>query len=309
MQGLSAIVAVVPAYRPATDVPSRLRALAAQVPGVVVVDDGSPCTFDAVLRACGALDGVTVVRHEQNRGIAAALNTGLNVVRSCMSGEAAQRDSPSTGGLLTVDQDTDLPPGYVASLSDAWSRASQAGLRLGALAAGEVRLADTRLSYRTRPIAAGLAHTDEVLQSGTVWSLDALADVGGFDESLVIDGVDTEMCLRLSHFGWLVAVDPAVSLDHRLGHSAAVRILGREVLATGHSPQRRYYSTRNRLRLLPQHLRSDPVAGLVALRRLSVNAALGLARDGHPSASIVAMAAGVRDAVLGRTGPRPRTLP
>lgn len=288
------IPAVVPTYRPPADLPARLAVLAPQVSGVVVVDDGSPCTADPALRACAALPGVSVLRLPRNRGIAAAINVGL-----------ASLGGSSAAAVLTLDQDSAVDSAYVAALTEAWTRGLGAGLPLGALGAGVVDLGTTRLRYRTGPLAAGLERTDEVLQSGTLWSLDALRELGGFDESLVIDGVDTEMCLRLAEHGRIVAVAPGVVMRHSLGAAEPVRLLGREALATGHAPSRRYYVTRNRLRLLPRHLRVDPVAGLVAARRLTVNAALGLVRDGRPGATLAATAAGARDAALARTGPRP----
>ncbi len=69
---------------------------------VVVVDDGSSDTTTDVARAAGAV----VVRHERNRGKAAALETGVRAVRDLERADAAV--DPAAGwpaALLFVDGD------------------------------------------------------------------------------------------------------------------------------------------------------------------------------------------------------------
>ena len=76
----------------------------------------------------------------------------------------------------------------------------------------------------------------------------ALTAIGGFDESLGIDAVDAAACLRLRERGFIVALAPGVRLEHRVGAARQVTLLGRTVLATGHSPERRTTMVRNRIR-------------------------------------------------------------
>jgi uncharacterized membrane protein YbhN (UPF0104 family) len=73
------LVFVIPAYNEAAGLPGVLASIERTAPQakVVVVDDGSTDGTDAVAAAQGAL----VVRHERNRGLGAALRTGLAVAR------------------------------------------------------------------------------------------------------------------------------------------------------------------------------------------------------------------------------------
>jgi rhamnosyltransferase len=103
----------------------------------------------------------------------------------------------------------------------------------------------------------------------------ALTAIGGFDESLGIDAVDAAACLRLRERGFIVALAPGVRLEHRVGSARQVTLLGRTVLATGHSPQRRTTMVRNRLRLAPAEFRQSPKHAVRTLRRVGVNAVLG----------------------------------
>ncbi len=267
---MSSVAAVIPAYRPDD---SALLALvesltSAGIP-VLVTDDASPCTFDHALRSV-ANRGITVVRHPRNAGIARGLNEGLAFARE-----------RGAAWLLTVDQDSTLPAGYVDALlasapaeSGLWSDPS--ALRPGVIGAGIIGDASGDLDYPTRS-EQGFSVTEEVFQTGSLWSVAALTEIGGFDERLGIDGVDSAACLALRKAGYSVVVAPSVRLSHTLGTKArSVRILGREVVASGHSAERRESMVRNRLRLAPGEFAESPTHAFRTLRRLAMNTALAV---------------------------------
>jgi rhamnosyltransferase len=201
--------------------------------------------------------GVDVVRHRHNRGIARGLNDGV-----------AFAVARGADWLLTVDQDSSLPPGYVAALlAAATDRVGVIGAEIISDASGDVRYPTTQ--------SDGHLTTEEVFQTGSLWSVAALTAIGGFDESLGIDAVDAAACLRLRERGFIVALAPGVRLEHRVGAARQVTLLGRTVLATGHSPERRTTMVRNRLRLAPAEFRQSPKHAIRTLRRVGVNAVLG----------------------------------
>ena len=244
------------------------------VAGIVVSDDASPATFDRILRQCSA----SVYRHLDNQGIARSLNVGL---RFAEDSEAAW--------LLTVDQDSRLPEGFVDALLATARLAADSGLQVGAIAPETVVVGQTRLVY-PQCEESGVVTTTEVFQSGTLWNVGALRDIGGFDESLGIDAVDAAACLGLREQGYRVVLASGVALEHTYGQGRPVRLLGRTVMATGHSPSRRTTMVRNRLRLLPRELRADPAQAWRSSRRLVMNTALSVTvekdRWAHAKASI-----------------------
>lgn len=263
------VVALIATYRPTPSVIDLVQVLVASGVPVVVSDDASPCTSDPVLAEVAAVPGVEVIRHDRNRGIARGLNEGLR----------------ATGGarwLLTLDQDSQIDGDYVqaiAEFADSWDSIWTEPARVGAVGAGHVRDASGELNYPITVIGVGdrsLLCTEEVIQSGTLWSVPALTAVGGFDESLGIDAVDAAACLRLREAGYRVAIAPDLVVQHQLGDTRPVRIFGRTVLATGHSGERRATMMRNRLRLAPAEFRQSPKHALRTLRRVSVNAILGV---------------------------------
>lgn len=260
------VAAVVPTFRPdGADLLSVVAGLMRESIPCLVVDDASPCTFDRALASVAA-EGVEVVRHQRNRGIARSLNEGLRF--------AARLGAE---WLLTVDQDSSLPPGHAAALMEAVGMAE--GVlgegQVGAVAAGMISDASGALGYPT-VMHEGLPFTEEVIQTGTLWRVEALCAAGGFDERLGIDAVDAAACLALRSTGRLILLVPDRSLGHRLGNAAQITILGRAVVSSGHSPERRETIIRNRLRLFPAEFRQSPRHAIRTLRRTAVATALAV---------------------------------
>jgi len=265
------IHAIVPTYRPDAD---GLLALlddlqACDVP-VLVSDDASPATADRLLARVAAR-GIDVIRHRYNAGIARGLNEGL-----------ARAGQHGCAYLLTLDQDTRLPDGVVASLL----QVAQASPQAGVVGVEVIRDASSDLSYPSKSVG-GLLVTEEVFQTASLWRVDALRAGGGFDERLGIDGVDAAACLRLRERGWLVALAPGTHVLHRYGAGSEVRLLGRSIVSTGHSPARRESMVRNRLALAPAEFRQSPAHALRTIRRVAMNTVLGATIEEHRIANLM----------------------
>jgi rhamnosyltransferase len=253
---MSMVAAVVPGFAPDPRGISTLVAslIEAGLP-TLVVDDGSPDPL--YLAQLGDLGAVTAA-HPSNAGIARSLNDGVRFA-----------ESSGADWLLTVDQDSSLPPEYV----DFLLAAARPGV--GVIGAETIGDAAGDLRYPTRVVKGQLV-TEEVFQTGSLWSIAALQEIGGFDEDLGIDAVDASACLRLREVGYTVALAPGLRLEHHFGSGRTVRLLGREVFATEHSPARRETMVRNRLHLFPREFRQSPRHALRTIRRLGVNVLLGI---------------------------------
>jgi glycosyltransferase involved in cell wall biosynthesis len=98
------VAAVVPCKNEADRIATTVEAVRSlpQVGRVVVVDDGSTDDTSRAAEAAGAV----VVRHERNRGKAAALETGVRRVRELEGAEASvDGDAAWPAALLFVDGD------------------------------------------------------------------------------------------------------------------------------------------------------------------------------------------------------------
>lgn len=268
------LVVVIPTYNPAQaaheatnhriteTLPDLVRTAADSGFPVIISDDASACTSDPFLRQLTEIPGVMVIRHYRNEGIARGLNDGLR--------EAEHQEAR---WLLTIDQDSRIGPDYIKRIHQLANQLASSG-KIGALAPLNINDSSGTISYPVKTIGS-LTVTEEVMQSGTLWNVPALAAVGGFDEKLAIDAVDSAACLRLREAGHVIALTPDVTIEHTLGNARQVQFFGRTVVVTGHSPKRRASIVRNRLRLAPAEFKQSPTHAFRTLRRVAVNEFLG----------------------------------
>jgi len=88
-----------------------------------------------------------------------------------------------------------------------------------------------------------------VITSGSIIRLTACCDVGKFNDRLFIDQVDHDFCIRLRLHSYIILVNPAVSMKHKIGDPLEKKLLGRLIVSTNHHWLRRYYQVRNSLYL------------------------------------------------------------
>ena len=291
LDGPPSVVAVIPAFGPPDAMPSLVEALTAQVDAVVIVHDGPTAAWrdtPRILRDC-ADRGAEIITHDTNRGIAAALNTGV---------ARAFSRQPAPGAVLTLDQDSHIWAGYVAALVAAWQVAQQAAVPVGLVAPQHVAGLPDQSRGRSGDVLLGR----DPIQSGTLLPDTTWEAVGPFDEPLVIDGVDTDYALRCLDAGLAVVVAAGARLGHSLGDQVRVG----PVQVTRSAPFRYYYLGRNRVALVRRHGRRHPgwaagqVVGLAGHLALVLTLAPGRRERAR------AISRGVRDGLRGVTGPDPQ---
>lgn len=290
------VIVVLALYSPTVDVLETIHSAATQAP-VIAVDDGSGQEFDGVLDRLEP-ELMQLIRLDRNYGIAKALNSGV---------EAALASGADY--VLTLDQDSKVSGSMVSVLVDDFARFG-AETRVAAVGPGKIdglRSDGTGGYVGVAGPQPWLVSVAEALQSGLLFPARVLRALGGFDESLVIDGVDTEYCLRARQRGYRVYVDTRVEMHHRLGAGTEAKTFQFgpwQPIVTEHSARRRYYITRNRLRLLRRYLAREPRWATVYLRRLIVSSAFAVTIEADRAAKMRAILAGARDAITGRDGYR-----
>lgn len=138
------------------------------------------------------------------------------------------------------------------------------------------------------------------MTSGSMVSMAAIRKLGFFDESLYMDAVDIEFCLRARREGMLILQSPAVLL-HSLGQTSYYRLFGLRFGVTNHAANRRYYMTRNRLRLLMRYAADWSWTWRESRTMLLDVAKIVLAED-NKWRKFRAIAAGIADACRGKVG-------
>jgi rhamnosyltransferase len=285
--------AVVTAFRPTFRLVENVKSLLEQVSTVVVVDDGSGPGFDNIFHALTEA-GAVLVHLDNNAGIAAALNAGI----------ARAREMPEVRFVLTVDQDSLLPDGYVGKLCAAYEAAEIAGVTPGLVSPQRIH----GNPVKRAGIKSGILLGREPIQSGLLIPTATLDAIGDFWDGLFIDLVDTEYFLRASDAGL-----PTVLADTEFKHSLGTMVeagafgrtfkLGRRTLSIRIAASWRYYYIfRNRILVGRRYGRKHPAwvasSAFLDLRHLLIVSLFAPGRSPRLKSAF----RGMLDGMLGRSG-------
>jgi rhamnosyltransferase len=242
----SNVMAVVVAYRPDAE---RLRqlvdALKPQVRRTILVVNG-PGVPDNEATLSG-FDSAHTIRldNARNLGLAAGQNQGIEVARQ-----------QGADAVVFFDQDSVPPSGTVAALEQAWLDRDVQGESPGAVGVayqsegsrhwpGFVSIHWWGFGRRPCRSDADIVEADFLISSGSLIPLRVLDDVGGMDEALFVDHVDTEWCLRAASKGYRFFGVCSVRMTHALGEHSQRIWFGRWRQVSSHHPVRYYYMFRN----------------------------------------------------------------
>lgn len=239
------IAAVVVLYRPPDEVLVNVDSYREQVDTVIAIDNTDQPDRQFVARLEDR--GVAYASLGGNRGLAAALNAGCR-----------QAHALGFEWALTLDQDSTATPGMVARLSALVGTEK----RIGRIAI--VAPICQQVGGRPEAMAEGYAEVDGVLTSGSLTSLSAFEELGGFREELFIDRIDTEYCLRARRHGWRILQRLDTVLLHRMGSIRRI-CFPFPFWVSDYTPLRRYYMVRNFLEVKREYGRGFPA--WVALER------------------------------------------
>lgn len=240
------VCAVVVSYQPDLELLKQLLdAVALQVGGTILFDNGSTVDgFDALARAVEA-NGFRVVRHSGNEGLAAGMNHGIDLARAA-----------GFRFVLLLDQDSLPEPGMVDALADAYCELSLR-TRVAAVGAQFVDPRDGQVAPFVRvgfPFnrklqggAGQRVEADFLISSGSLLPMPAIDAVGGMDESLFIDSVDLDWSFRARAAGFALYGICDARMRHSIGDALRPGLFGRKVFV--HGPTRLYYLMRNRVLL------------------------------------------------------------
>jgi len=204
------VTVYVPAYNVAEYLPRCLEGLLEQTPPadeILVIDDGS---LDASAEVVARYPSVTLIRHNTNKGLAAARNTAMRAARN----------------ELVASLDADCAPAvdWLAGLAGHMRDPSVVGVG-GKLAEGvQDNIAD-RWRAMHMPQHWGDAEIRNprfLFGCNNLFRKSAVLAIGGYDESMRTNGEDVDLCCRLREKGWnflYVPMARATHLRHDTPHS------------------------------------------------------------------------------------------
>jgi rhamnosyltransferase len=292
--------AVVVTYFPDAEFDARLAAIARQTSPVIVVDNSADAAVRHRLEKLSAALGATFLANPDNLGLGAALNRAF-------------RELAATEWIVAFDQDSTPAPGCIAALFDRATSWPPVPAVVGANWTDAARPGFPARHLRPHPWCSGwfrreIAQDDIhsvtcVITSGSLFHRPTWNELGGFDESLFLDLVDTDYCLRAGRSGRLIAVAAGARLDHHRGAKRAVAFAGRTFWPAFAPPVRLRYLFRNRLLLFRRHALEFPHWVAFELVYAAKIAAEILFLEDNKTAKLAACLRGTWDGLWGRSGP------
>ncbi len=295
-----AICGVVVTYHPDPEVVDNVVAMLRECGQVIVVDNGSA---PHAIRPISALPGVEVMALADNAGLATALNFG-----------AARAMERGYSWIVAFDQDSRPEAGMVSAqwaLHQRLPVASVIGPRIEESGASRGSYRWVRAHphwpgcYHRSRVQDALDEVTMVVTSGSLIELAFWKDTGRFDESLFIDYIDIDYCLRVIRAGRTVAVAGTAVLQHRLGARQERVVLGIDLRPMNHAPFRHYYMARNRVTMWRRHAWAMPHWAAFDLSFALYNYTRVLLFERERWAKIKSILRGTWHGLRGVTGPMP----
>lgn len=238
------IGAVIVAFNPEkSDFKQVVNSVVNQVDELIIVNNG-----DTHIQSFKDLSNINIIENNENLGIANALNIGISYLIS-----------KNCDYFLLLDHDSTLPNLMVSTLVNelavlninstkpvAVIGPAYFNTRLNKFAPF-IKFGTFRNIKIPMPKSPRLIKVDFLISSGSLITREALDVVGLMDESLFIDFVDTEWCIRAEQKGYDLYAYSGVAMKHSLGDEP-VNFFGSKLAM--HSPTRHYYIVRNALFLI-----------------------------------------------------------
>ncbi len=297
------VVAIVVAYADERNPIAIIDRMSAFVDHTILVDN-TPRGHRLVTQRC-ANEGLTIIRNANRGGLAGAYNAAIARVRDVR---------PTATHALLLDDDTDVED-IGPFLTSAVTRAMAAAEDVAAVAptyvdrATGIRLAPIQLSrFRWRVLPRRLKEPVPVsflINSMSLWRMDALQRIGPYDEWLAVDHIDTDYCLRARTLGYRLVLNPGVAFGHAIGERRTYRLLGRTLQSGGHDPARRESIGRNTVIVARRHGWRCPAFAALALARLFYETLGIFVAEDQRAAKLAALARGVTSGLLARAPAQP----
>ena len=233
---MSKVAAIIVSYNPDKNLLDSVNLLISQVEKIIIVDNGSIEEKRKDISSIKDIDNerIEVIFNEENLGIATALNIGVR--------EALKQ---GFNWILTMDQDSKASKDMVEKMFEVYNNIDEKERK--SILSIFPNFVDERIqSIEENSVMNTYEYVDADITSGNLVNAEVFDKVGFFDDSLFIDLVDTDFCMRLNEKNIkMIKVRDAI-LYHSLGESQSVKSILGKFNTSNHSALRRYYMTRNR---------------------------------------------------------------
>jgi len=229
---------------------------------------------------------IVFIKNNANLGIGKSLNIAFQ-----MATEAGFE------WMLTMDQDSNFKENGFFELASTKFNDSTIGI-IGASAHQQIPFSNDLDNSFKRSLF--------LITSGNVVRINAWQKVGGYNEKLFIDEVDTDFCLRIQKMNFQILSTKENYLQHKLGNKFDVKIpVTKKVWPIGiHAPFRMYYMSRNGLFMIKKYAFSHPKYALYRLKSFVAKFLFILFFYPNKSRYLKSFFSGLKDFMLSKYGGR-----
>lgn len=273
---------VVVLYHPKVSIIENIQSYIDFIDKLYVVDN-SDSIDSVVVDEIKKINKCVYMDNNGNQGIAHALNVGVG--QACNDG---------SDWVLTMDQDSFFEKDGLTNMLK-W-----------------IDLNDTERVGIVSPIhktvgkkykkSDAVVEVSTVMTSGNLLNVDAYKIAGSFREDFFIDCVDHEYCLRLKTSNYKTLLNCNSVLEHDLGESEIVRFMGMNLVYTNHNRTRRYYRTRNRLKVIKMYWLKEPIYSVGEVKNFLSSWVKIVLFDNNVMEQQKAMLLGVLHFLMGKSG-------
>lgn len=204
----------------------NIKGIINQVQHIIIFDNGSE-NYSKINELIDEFPSVVMLRSHSNIGIAAALNRIFSYADRHFSSEY----------VVALDQDSVAPSNLISQYEMHFEPA---------IGVYTLLVKDINSNKILQKITEN--QTDEVercITSASLIKMVAWKSINGFDESMFIDCVDFDFCIRIRRKGYKILRVNTIYLQHELGHIQVHRTPFGEILVKNHNYFRKYYIARN----------------------------------------------------------------
>lgn len=230
------VAAIIVSYNPDNNLSDSVNLLINQVEKIIIVDNNSEEEKIQNIKSIKNIDKekIEIILNKENLGIATALNIGIK--------EALKQGYK---WILTMDQDSKVSPNMIQRMFTVYNQINEEE-RKNILSIFPNFVDERVQSIEENSNMKTYEYVDADITSGNLLKAEVFEKVGFFDDSLFIDLVDTDFCMRLNEKNIkMIKVRDAI-LYHSIGEGQRVKGIFGSFNTSNHSALRRYYMTRNR---------------------------------------------------------------
>lgn len=287
------VCAVMVTHNPDSSLERNVQALLPQVGKLIIADNQSSSAAHSLIAQIGSAPGVEIIWNDRNLGIAAGLNAAVERALSCAQ----------YSWIAMFDQDSFASSDYVSAIIDAYWACSFRD-RVAMVGANyKLAMRDSTSVPTAGWRGSNFREVKTLMTSGSLVKSSVFDCCGRFDQSLFMDYVDHEFCLRLRKNGFKILQASRAVLEHRLGCPTSHRFFFKRFTTTNYGPGRRYSNTRNRLIVYRRYLTSDPLWIVHDVWKWIPEIAKMVLVERNKKEKVVSLAKGCRDGIQDNSGP------